>query len=238
MKVLVFDTETTGLPKKDTNGNTPLIYASHMWPHIIQLSYVLYDTTKNTILVNHDHIIKIGNNVDLSEKSVEIHGITRAKSQQEGKDICEALELFHICAHNADMIVAHNLSFDRQMILAECYRNRATLKKKYHLPVNAENLEIFPFQKKTRDQLFCTMKNTTDLCCIEAVNKKDGSKYYKYPTLSELHQHLFEEVPQNTHNSLVDVLVCLRCFIYLQYLTDINTINRSFRTQYKNICSY
>ena len=40
MKVLVFDTETTGLPKerfasfKDT----------HLWPHIMQLSFMMYDT--------------------------------------------------------------------------------------------------------------------------------------------------------------------------------------------------
>ena len=34
--ILVFDTETTGLPK----GKNPSIYKTELWPHIIQLSYL------------------------------------------------------------------------------------------------------------------------------------------------------------------------------------------------------
>ena len=41
-RILIFDTETTGLPEK---------YASirdyEKWPYIIQLSYIIYDTSNN-----------------------------------------------------------------------------------------------------------------------------------------------------------------------------------------------
>lgn len=40
--------------------------------------------------------------------------------------------------------------------------------------------------------------------------------YKKFPKLSELHQHLFGYIPENLHNSLIDVLVCLRCFLKLR----------------------
>ena len=40
MKVLIFDTETTGLPE----GKNPSIYETQKWPHIIQLSYIVYDS--------------------------------------------------------------------------------------------------------------------------------------------------------------------------------------------------
>lgn len=40
--------------------------------------------------------------------------------------------------------------------------------------------------------------------------------YKKFPKLSELHEHLFGYVPDNLHNSLVDVLVCLRCFLKIR----------------------
>jgi hypothetical protein len=40
--------------------------------------------------------------------------------------------------------------------------------------------------------------------------------YKKFPKLSELHQHLFGYVPENLHNALIDVLVCLRCFLKLR----------------------
>jgi len=42
---------------------------------------------------------------------------------------------------------------------------------------------------------------------------KVPTKYKKWPTLLEFHQHLFNSVPENLHNSIVDVLVCLRCFL-------------------------
>ena len=220
MKVLVFDTETTGLPKRKDDGRSPSIYESHMWPHIIQLSYILYDTEKHKMLVNHDHIISLPNHVEISEKSVEMHGITRERSQREGMEITEALELFHICMMNADMIIAHNIAFDRQMILVECIRNR----------------RAGPFKFKTPEQYFCTMKSTVELCRIEAISKKDGEKYYKYPTLSELHEHLFLETPQNTHNSLIDILICLRCFVFLVQDVDIRDKCRTFRSMYKTVC--
>ena len=39
MKVLVFDTETTGLPTERNASITNM----EAWPHIVQLSYILYD---------------------------------------------------------------------------------------------------------------------------------------------------------------------------------------------------
>ena len=220
MKVLVFDTETTGLPKKSKDGKSPSIYETTMWPHIIQLSYILYDTEKHKMLINHDNVIKLNDNVEISEKSIEMHGITRERSQREGMDIWNAVELFNICMAGADMVIAHNLSFDRQMILVECIRLG----------------KHGPFKFKNPEQYFCTMKNTVELCRIEAVSKKDGSKYFKYPTLSELHNFIFKEIPQNTHNSLVDILICLRCFVFLVDNVDIRQRNRTFRTLYKDIC--
>ena len=37
MKILVFDTETSGLPEKGAS-----IYHHSKWPYIIQISYILY----------------------------------------------------------------------------------------------------------------------------------------------------------------------------------------------------
>jgi DNA polymerase III epsilon subunit-like protein len=45
-------------------------------------------------------------------------------------------------------------------------------------------------------------------------------QYKKFPRLSELHQTLFGTVPENLHNSLIDVLVCLRCFLKIRCCVD------------------
>ncbi len=59
MKVLVFDTETTGLPA-ERNAS---IYSTEKWPHIIQLSFMVYNTDTNEITADKDYIINIGSNV-------------------------------------------------------------------------------------------------------------------------------------------------------------------------------
>jgi hypothetical protein len=55
MKVLVFDTETTGLPTERNASISDL----KVWPHIVQLSYILYDIDEKKIIKCQDHIIKI-----------------------------------------------------------------------------------------------------------------------------------------------------------------------------------
>jgi DNA polymerase III epsilon subunit-like protein len=77
MNVLVFDTETTGLPKsKIINPDT-----LHLWPHIVQLSFVIYDICTNTIVEAKDYIIKVDKSVIIDEESTKIHGITNEISQ-------------------------------------------------------------------------------------------------------------------------------------------------------------
>jgi hypothetical protein len=55
--------------------------------------------------------------------------------------------------------------------------------------------------------------NATAVSQDPIVPVKVPAKYKKWPTLLEFHQHLFNSVPENLHNSIVDVLVCLRCFL-------------------------
>jgi len=47
MKVLVFDTETTGLPQE----NNVSILDTFRWPYIVQLSFIYYDSEINTFII-------------------------------------------------------------------------------------------------------------------------------------------------------------------------------------------
>ena len=53
MKVLVFDTETTGLIPKKTS-----VFDTTKWPYVVQLSYILYDTESNSSILCKDYVIK------------------------------------------------------------------------------------------------------------------------------------------------------------------------------------
>lgn len=54
----------------------------------------------------------------------------------------------------------------------------------------------------------------------------------KYPRLGELHQVLFGSVPENLHNSMMDVLVCLRCFLKIRCCLEVP--DRSFDRMVRN----
>lgn len=215
MRTICFDTETTGLPETRSTS----IYETNKWPHIVQLSFLVFDDELNAIVDEYDEIIKINDNVELTPRSVEIHGITREISINKGVAICDALLRFKHALNACDTCVAHNISFDKRMLIVEAMRNRGfdtTDTNKYSgIPLKFRNG-------------ICTMINAIEICKINRF-RKDGTVYYKYPTLSELHNHLFKIIPKNTHNSKIDVLICLRCFYKLSYNKDLSIINRHFR---------
>ena len=80
------------------------------------------------------------------------------------------------------------------------------------------------------------MKNSVALCKIEAVNSTTGEKYFRYPKLSYLHQFLFDTVPIGTHDALVDILVCFRCYYKMVYNIDVAYKNRQIGGLIAKMC--
>ena len=213
MKILVFDTETNGLPV----GKNPSFYDCEKWPYIVQMSYILFDTELNKILTEHDWIIKVPDIVEI--KNDHIHGISKQKSNIEGIDIKYALEYFDICLNNCDMIVGHNIQFDKKMIIIENIRLGRTSAFKFIKP-----------------QQYCTMINGTKICNLQIENKKNSnSSHLKYPTQSELHYNLFNTLPKGVHNSFIDILICMRCFYKMNFGIDLCDVNLYFKNKFKSI---
>lgn len=221
MKVLIFDTETTGLPETKIISPDTL----HLWPYVVQLSYVIYDSSINIITDDYDHIIRLPKDVTISSESASIHGITDEMSRLKGESIHDVLMDFFYNLKNADMIVGHNIEFDINMLRVELLRlifDKSTPPKGLHR--QKYNLYFIANFKK----VYCTMRETVSLCNIQAIDKF-GKSYTKYPKLIELHEKLFSSKPNNMHNSMVDILVTLRCFVKIQYDVDILTSCRRFK---------
>jgi DNA polymerase III epsilon subunit-like protein len=203
MRILVFDTETTGLPEKNAS-----ILEVDKWPHIIQLSYLIYDTINNKIESFYDFIINIHDNI-ISDESIKLHKITKEKSNNEGLCIRDVLNKFNSDIKNVDLLVAHNISFDKRIIMVECIRN---------------NISQYFTRNKIKKPEYCTMKESIDICKIERISSI-GNKYFKYPTLTELYVYLFNNSPKVVHNSLADILICLRCYLLISNKIDIINLN-------------
>jgi hypothetical protein len=218
MKILVFDTETTGKIDKYYD-----LSETEKQPYIVQFSSVMYDTDKNNVFI-HDNIIKIPRKIVIPQECINIHGITQEKTQSEGVILYNVLNEFFVKVKDADYIIGHNLEFDVKMLIIEFHR----LKEESGYDEAYEQIiDYFEKGKQFNSKCFCTMKNTADICKLENPNKK--SKEYKYPRLGELHKHLFSYEPRNLHNSLFDVIITLRCFYKLIFEKDLREINRTIR---------
>ena len=217
MKVIIFDTETTGLPKN--YKLEPSLDNLDNWPHIVQLSWIMYDTNNcaNLIAVS-DNVIKIPDGIEISEESIKLHKITKELNQSSGVDRTIALYKFNKEVQNCDVVVGHNISFDKRMIMVECIRNGIQ--------------QYFNYKGKKKFE-FCTMKTGVDICMIEKV-AKNGDTYFKYPTLTELYYTLFKENPLNVHNSFVDTLLCLRCYVKLVHNVDLVKYNNTYKQLFED----
>ena len=91
MRVLVFDTETTGLPTE----KNPSICDSEKWPYIVQLSYVVYNVDENELFSCYDEVLKLNDDIEISEESINLHKITKEINQRVGVNRRVALQTFN-----------------------------------------------------------------------------------------------------------------------------------------------
>ena len=195
--VIVFDTETTGLPSKYNAKVTEL----GVWPYIVQFSWIVYDIENMDMIKCEDHIIKL-KNMTIPPQSTEIHGITNEMMNEKGVDLLGVIGKFYDDLQNADICVAHNLKFDKSMIMVESAR----------LNISSEL-----FENKIE---FCTMLYGDKITKLTRLNYQNKT-VSKHPKLIELYEKLFDQRPSNLHNSLVDVLVCFRCYYKMRYNRDL-----------------
>ena len=214
MLIFVFDTETTGLPKTKFINPDKL----NEWPYIVQLSYIIYDTSINEIILIQDHIIKMENNVNICEESSKIHGITNEISEIKGKLIKDVMEEFFYYIKNSDIIVGHNVSFDINMLKVELLR-MIYLDNSYS-DEYIKNIKLNLYYMNTIKNIYCTLQESIELCNIQLISKA-GKPYLKFPKVVELHKKLFDSSPNNLHNALNDIVVTLRCFIKMKYNMDL-----------------
>jgi DNA polymerase III epsilon subunit-like protein len=214
MKILIFDTETTGLPKSKYINPTTL----NEWPHIVQFSSLVYDTNKNDIINLQNDIVNFDENIIIPEESSKIHGITNEIASDSGIDIQTIFGKFFDNLSKVDMLVGHNIEFDINIIKVELLRliHKNNGNNQHNVNKFKEQLNSICKYK----HIHCTMRENINFCGIEQISKQ-GKPYFKFPKLVQLHEKIFNATPKNLHNSLNDILVTLRCYVYLNHNIDL-----------------
>ena len=191
---LIFDTETTGLPKK---WNAP-ITDSDNWPRCVQLAWQLHDS-KGALISDHSYLIK-PENFNIPFESEQIHGISTELANKIGVDLEEVLNKFISDLSKAGFIIGHNVKFDLNIIGAELFRI---------------NSDVDLLEKDILDT--CT-ELTANVCKLPGGR---GGKF-KFPTLIELYSFLFDESFSEAHNASADVEATARAFFELVRIGIIN----------------
>jgi DNA polymerase III epsilon subunit-like protein len=214
MKVLVFDTETSGLPSPT---NTPTI---------VQFSYVKFDMETGTIEKEVNHIIQQPSGFVIPQESINIHHVTNERCATEGVNILGVLNDFFADVVDCEKIIGHNVSFDIDRVASVL--NKMTHSRQPE-EVRREYQQKMKYLSNTMvPKLYCTMQSSIELCNLVKTNAK-GKSYKKYPKLVELYQKLFDTTPAGLHNSLVDVYACLRCYVAMEKAGcsgDLEILNR------------
>ena len=184
---LIYDTETTGLPK---NYNAPLTDSDN-WPRLVQLAWQLHDAKGK--LISRGNMIVRPNGFTIPFQSAKIHGITTEIAEQEGVPIDVVILAFKKDLDRADYIMGHNIEFDVNIVGAELHRLGES------------------FEGLTEKASIDSKDEATEFCALPGGR---GGKY-KWPNLSELHTKLFGKGFADAHDAAYDVDATARCFFEL-----------------------
>ena len=116
MQYVVFDTETTGLPKRWDVSYKEV----DNWPRVVQIAWQTHDEWGN-LTDSKDYLIK-PNGFDIPFDAEKVHGISTALAVAEGYDLEKILEEFKTVLEQSDYLVGQNLNFDIQVLGAEFER--------------------------------------------------------------------------------------------------------------------
>jgi DNA polymerase III epsilon subunit-like protein len=195
MKITFVDTETSGLLKKNVS-----LADFRRQPGVIQLAYLVYEgdsivtmeaTNKRASYINP---LFSPDKFTVEDGARKAHGISDATLATCGKSGVEVYEQFLDGIRGSDLLVGHNIDFDRSMLVIDMYRY---------------TLVGLPLLFNTRSA--CTMQTTVDFCGIPRARGAG----LKFPKLQELHSKLFGEEFKGAHDALEDISATARCFFEL-----------------------
>lgn len=202
IRILIFDTETSGKPKHYGNPEDDL----DNYPYLVQYCGQLIELDLNNldsykVIYSINSLVKPkrnGNIITIEEGAFKVHGISVNKAMQEGNDIAHIAMIHQGMTNCADFIVAHNWQLDRGVIVSELLR----------LGINST--------AKRGCQAFCTMKYSTNL--LQLPSTSAYHKGFKFPSLAELYTYCTDRNindDHQAHDAQGDVNATIICLVHL-----------------------
>lgn len=184
---LIFDTETTGLPKR---WDAPITDIGN-WPRCVQIAWQLHDEMGK--LIEHQDYLVQPEGFNIPYDAEKVHGISTELAEAEGVSMVEVLEKFNLALSKSKFIVGQNLKFD----------------------INIMGCEFHRFGIESQMSSMPVLDTCTEMTAslLQLPGGRGGK--YKLPTLTELHSYLFNSPFAEAHNATADVEATTRCFFEL-----------------------
>ncbi|KKK64419.1 hypothetical protein LCGC14_2984380, partial [marine sediment metagenome] len=125
----------------------------------------------------------------IPSEAFNVHGISTEVSRRDGLSLKDAVDLFRHRLKIADRVVAHNTSFDMQLMRIAFAR------------LGLDESELF------RAPRFCTMRTATPILQLPSPRGRG----HKWPTLQEAYKRLVDSAGfESAHSADVDTLACFK----------------------------
>jgi DNA polymerase-3 subunit epsilon len=211
MTLLFVDTETTGLPD---------FRRPHSWtgqPRICQFGAILTDL--NGATKAELNLIIRPDGWTIPAKLTEIHGISQADAEKYGVRAKDALNLFTTLCGAAELVVAHNIEFDRFMIYREIAAQRVTGGQAADGRANDGQTDDDDPETFIKFNDFCTMNAAIPILKLPPTDrmKAAGRTGFKWPSLRETYRHFFgRDFDGTAHDAMADVRACRDIYFALK----------------------
>jgi DNA polymerase-3 subunit alpha len=201
--ILIIDTETTGLCF--TRGCTSSNYKNWDTARLVQVAWEMYNAyERKERIIQKSHIIK-PDGFEIPEVVVNIHGISTERAHAEGVPLNYFLKNLYTLLEHKPIIVAHNMQFDSDIILAELYRAQAAA------TLNGPDPDTDIDHAKITEMI--SMWNACEKHCTMLMGTLPGQRW---PKLAALYERCFHRPPEGEmHRADNDVRACTDIYFYL-----------------------
>lgn len=196
MRILAFDTETTGL----CDHKLPIESPRH--PYLVQLGAVLFESSPVSLkyekIASVDLIRAPLGLFEIPTQASDVHGITTQKAEEVGVNISLLMASFVALLAKCDMTICFNSSYDMRIMGGELTRSQS--------PRKASHLALLSYIKN-----LCLKEEMTPVMKLPG---KFGD--YKWPKLSEAYEFCMGKEIDGAHNALVDVEATIDVFKWFE----------------------
>lgn len=209
-KYLIVDTETSSLPFRYDVSFTDL----SNWPRIIQLSWELCWENGETIKKICELVQPDGWTFPTGKFWID-NGFNEADSFLLGVPMKDLLIDLAIAMNQADVLIAHNIDFDKPIIEAEMLRYRVFPKEIRRTETREDIKKLF------RPEDVKLKKDCTKFLSTPIVKLPGFRGNYAWPKLEVAYEFMMGKPFTDGHDAGEDVQACKEIYLWIQSMNDI-----------------